>query len=255
MIEQAIEKILTLAPGAKEGRVPELDSRHTRFYREHGGALLNFQVQPPRRHVAANIRDFAQAIETFKGDGGGSTPDVFIGVDAVRCNLDTNDRLDTITLPLIHSEAFVALDTLRDEDNHDQSQRDFCRLLDTTLSGVLNEKVHTVCKSVTVDTRGTVRSAIAQGKRSMGQDIDKEVGQAIEIPEQVEARLPVYSNLDLRNYLTTAKCRLIVTPEIQFTLFMTSEERQRIIDETLEYLHGSLAKAGLPKDRLFIGTP
>lgn len=250
MIEQAIEKILTLAPGAKEGRVPELDSRHKRIYREHDGRLGEFNVQPPRRHVAANIRDFAQAIETFKGD---DMPDVFIGVDAVRCNLDTNDRLDTITLPLQFSEAMKALDTLRAQQ--DIQQFPFVRTLQTTLAGCVSTEIVEMCKTVKVDTRGVVKSNIAQGKRSMGQDIDAEVEGAVNIPEQVTLELPVYSNLDLRNYRTTPKCRLIVTPTIQFTLFTTSEERQRIIDETLEYLYGCLAAEGLPKDRLFIGTP
>lgn len=253
MIKEAIESILTLAPSAKEGRLPDLDAGHLRRYRDANGNISEFHVQPPRAHVAHTIRDFVQAVVTFRGDQW--LPDVFIGEKAVVCNIDTHNRLDRITLPLVFSEAMATLDMLREEDNHDQSQTDFVRLLDTVLSGVFDEKIYTICKSVTVETNGAVRSQIAQGKRSMGQDIDREVGKAIDIPTSILARLPVYRNLDLRSYQRSPECRLIVTPEIQFTLFITDDERQRIIDETLEFLYGALAGAGISKDRLFIGTP
>lgn len=253
MIKEAIESILTLAPAAKEGRVKELDNRHTRFYRQYDGTLREFECQPPRSHVAANVRDFVQAVQQFKGGDGDPRADVFIGEKSVVCNLDTVDRLDTVTLPLVFSEAMRALDTLR--ANQDISQNAFIRTLETTLAGCVGDDVLTKVKTVKVTNRGEVKSHVSQGKRSMGQDIDSEVEGSVEIPETIIVDLPVYSNLDLRKYRVQAQCRLIVTPEIKFTLFITSEERQRVIDETLEYLHGTLVKAGCDSDRTFIGTP
>lgn len=256
--KETIEAIVNLSGGRAEGIINPLTSDRKIHYRTLDGEIREFDINPePRAHRVATLVDLVRAQKTFAIDGKES--DIFIGESVLACLLDSGDRRDGVCMDLRNSEPYTTLLALADDTDedigHDVPQGEFVRLLQTRLAGCVDPDIVAACKMLKVEASGAVTSGIGQGQRSMGKDVDERVTGRDKLPETIHVNFPIYANAELSPFKVQVTASLIVTPQMNFTLFVSEHEFARVIHSTLEWIRDWLTAAGASKDRVFIGTP
>lgn len=245
-----IDKIVSLSGNSKEGIVDGLGNARKAVYRKVDGSLYEAVKEPPlRRHELREISDVALAWETLVDDK--HTGDVFVGDDEILLLLDSDDRRESVVMPLLQSSQYRMLEQM--QTSQDWPQDKFVRVLETVLAGCVEQEFVDKCRVVKVRAGGNVMSGATKGGRSMGKDIDEQVEGAEHFPDAVTIRFPLFSNASAQGFTVDIPARFVITPEIKFTLYITDEQFQKATDATLQYLRNQLVSGGIPLERVFLG--
>lgn len=192
MIKEALDLLFTKANEQADARSAKKldflsDPLVTRF--EFGRQIVEHNVAPPLRwHFVDSVLDLCVAANKWATNG-----TVWLGEDEVVLIVDDADRRERVTLPLVKSHVFQAVEELENTPFRDQPslirllRREFRKSPQATtlLASIRQIKFR----------RGeSGHSDLQHGNESMGRTIEEEVTGAADILDELMLPLSVYAN-------------------------------------------------------------
>ena len=251
MLKEFVESIVGLGRASQAATPVELKNPRQIGY-VIGGVLHQFSVAPPL------VRDTIESLEDFVAVVGGLLKAaVFHSHTEVIALVDQVDRRERITLPLMPSAEFAALEDLSGASGAQVKQVDqkqLIRLLKTTFRDRVPPTLRGQVSKIEVLTNQRTTGEIGQGRERGSREFAIEG--AAEVPETVTVTVSVYQTHGLVSD-RPIPCSLDVdvrSSPISFAFAPMPGALARAITEAQRELHELLVKA-MPNVPVIQGTP
>jgi hypothetical protein len=194
MLAEFIDKIADLAKKSDSvsvGKVPELPGR---VFVRHGETLEWIDEPPLRRHHA--IRSFTDFVAYVQSTDNAAAPQVFHSPSQVVCVMDQTDGRERATMQLNLSERFTAVANLKACQKVTPAMA--INFLRFEAHGIGCDRLLGALRRVDFTRKGLGASTIEHGKETLGRSVEVAVQQAEDVPDVVDADVPVYTNDGLK---------------------------------------------------------
>lgn len=247
MPKETLELIQKTAQEAQQARILDLPG-DGRTKCVNIADKLNFVTIPPaaRDHKVESLEDLAayacrvaahNAIEGLAD----KNPVVWHDDEAVILVIDDTDRRDTVTFALTISRQFGVLRQLRNCPAW-LEQRDFINLLRLDL-GLDNIGLVDQFRRLDWKASSENQSTIGHGKESLGKSIQAEVQGVEKLPDELDVRVPVFSNPGVDEKYCVACAIEIDTRNQRLCLVPLPCELEKAAGLAQEDIHERLAAA------------
>lgn len=247
MIKDALEYLMGLTAKSAAPQVVYEDESE-RHVLANGDVLDFAKPIPPRKHTAGTLDDLIVLANRFVEDD--VAPVVWYDESAVVLVIDdAGRRLDLVTLPLVFSDTFAVMRTLRtSRESAWKSQPDFLRLVRIELAGTIEDSL-LLDRARKLKIGQTTETKIDKRSESMGHEIRSLAGKDDEVPDDVLLTMPVYKTAGEAGRLVHVHCtvEVDVTRPAPFRLVPMPNEVERCVDVAMGDIAGRLGE-GLNKD-------
>lgn len=231
MIREALEYLTGLATKAASPVKIDSDPRRLRYVID--GNVVEYDAPPkPRRHEASSLEDLISLAkrfaETVEVDGGEHAAVWYDEGNVVLVIDDAGHRIETATLELLNSDAFVTARNLRDSPRW-LEPKPFIRLLRIDLARTLEpaELLDRV-RRVKFEAGQATTADVQRNRESLGREITSKVDTVAELPEEVTLLVPVYKTQGETDRLPL-RCAVEVDPARgAFQLLPLPDEIERV---------------------------
>ncbi len=219
-----------------------------------GGEIREIESKPlPRNHTLGHFDEVANVAGRF-GEGD-NKPVVWVGPEKVVVVIDDEShRLEKATLPLVKSEAFKRLESLRSAPAPAlMDQKAFVRLLRIDLAGTLDPGA---LLNMVRNVRWSSQSdgSIGRQRESLGSEITARCQDGKDLPEEVTLRLPVYITQGAR-LEKPVRCSVEVEPaDCKLRLLPLPNELERVLQDTLDDIAAAIAER-IEDIPVYLGQP
>lgn len=215
----------------------------------HGTDVTRLDVPPPVRQSV--VHSLEALIELATKEAEMSVPVVWHHNTGVVLVLDDADRRDHVFFPLDHSREFAELVDLNKEIVG-LDQRSFVRMLRQTL-GVPAAQIGPF-RRIEWSVHKAAEGQVEHGNDRIGRDIQAQVGQATQLPEDMVLNVPVYEQLGERDrYQVRCDIEIDVAGE-RLALVPVAGEIRTVIDQAQASIHQRLDE-GLGDVPVYYGQP
>lgn len=227
------------------------------YYVRHGDGSLRTVLANPaaRKHAMGDL----DSMISFIADAVPSAPPritVWCGRESVTALLDDADRRDTIKLSLVHTPHWLNLWKLTQGPPQAWEHKQLLRFLRDLIPAFRSEDI-AVLRQIRLRAQTDTEMSVSHSKESLGKRVMAEASGVTDIPESIEATIPVYQTPG-EGVVATITCDLdIDTVEGRFYLIPRAqdfEDALQLADESrMNRLRDGLA--GLATVHVYRGTP
>lgn len=241
MFKEALELIQGTAQRAAGAEILQIPGDGRSCYVRFGDEIKRFVVEAkPRGHLVDSLDDLIEFVAWYCHRLEPSDCTVWHSRDGVTAVLDESDRRDHCTFPLEFSDEWKTVSDL----GAWLDQRQFIRLLSVPLAGALDDpglisKFRQLDWSMQQEAKGVVQ----RGKESLGKSIAAQVTAAVDLPEEIDLYVPVYTNRGERDR-HRVRCALDIDPHKQvLQLVPMPNELHTIVEEAQDSIRSRLVAA------------
>lgn len=190
--KETLELIQTTAVAAAGAKLfsSSADGRKSHFML--GGEHVVIEEPPePRKHTVGSLADLLKYARLGWIEGP-DRPSFWFSEAGVVLVLDNHDRRDTVTFPLVKSEAYKALLELA-ANSPWMTQPEMIRYLKIKL-GIRDESVLGKFRRLDWSHSTEGKASIDRGRESISQSVQREIQQIADFPETLYVDLPLFTN-------------------------------------------------------------
>lgn len=228
------------------------------YLRQGDGSLTRVRAEPVNRQHA--MGDLESLISFLKDDP--ELPEdlarttVWCGRESVTVLLDDEDRRDRITLELAFTPQWLKLLELTEEPPKPWEHKQLLRFLRDLIPAFRSEDL-AVLRQIRLRAQTDTEMSVSHSKESLGKRVMAEASGVTDLPEYLEAQVPVYQTPG-EDLVAAITCDLdIDTIEGKFYLVPRAQDfenaLQRADESRMRRLREGLA--GLPKIQVYRGVP
>lgn len=215
------------------------DARSARYAMPDGGISTFERPKPLRRWTITSFTDLCVLLL--------DQPDALVFHDAgrIRALLDAEDRHETVTMTLEHTDTFLALLELAGPEGKSFKAPDLVRFLRRRLR--LNPELIAKFRRVDFTRLEQTKADVQRGRESLGRAVEASVQQIDDVPETFDVGCELYSTPGIREHeLVHGRYTVSVHVDLTKQLIELSVDSEAI---TLGYERAHTAiRALLPKD-------
>lgn len=187
---------------------------------------------------------------------------VFVNDQGAQVLLDEADGHETLWLEFRETKQFEMLRAIEGGRGVDLSQQGVIDLLRRDLNGQYTpDGIVPLLRKLKFARKDDAESELKSTKSSMSKAVTAEVTGAADLPEEITAEVPIFSNVrDIQGFLYTAKVTLCLDVDLfkeRFSLRLKAGELDRVMEQT-RFLIAQQIEIGvcdLQNVRVFVGHP
>lgn len=259
MLADFVKSLVGLAEKARTPQLLEIPNSPEKRLLFYGDMREEIEIPlPTRKHKVSTLDSFLEAVSHYHDEAlktADKTPAlvIWIGEQTITALLDDDTRRDQITLPLLPSEVFTAVQTLGEP----MQQRQLVNLLREELINAAPASLLTRVRKVEATMGATTKGEITHGKEKGVSEFQAELVGASEIPESIELNVPIYGNVPTQAETIACAVSFTMPPNpITFTISPLPDQITLAVQNTQrqlkKLLEDSLGEAKIP---VFLGTP